>query len=487
MRWWWMAIVPALLLAACGGAERDDPGAGVDAPASAVVDADARFDSDAPFDPDSGALTRLIIWSREDNLGTVARTLPPAQQQLIDQLLASDSVAADKYIVDLVAFPNPYRPQVLDHLRDRYATPSAETVYDFPEIFDFDPRDTDTDAYVTFKRALFRGQFPEMALMMDPGAARTIDAREVVWGGVGVDGIPPLEFPAQVSAEAAAAWINDTDAVIGVVVNGDVRAYPIRIIAWHEMVNDTVGGLPVSLSYCTLCGSAILYDGRVGGEVFRFGTSGLLYRSNKLMYDRVTRTLWNQFSGEPAWGPLVGTGARLRSLPVVYTTWGAWQAQRPQTTVLSIETGFARDYGPGVAYAEYNASPDPLFNVPVVDERLAAKDEVYVVRAGDALTAYPITLLAERVLVLDVVGELAVVVIVTADGQGARSFESGGVRFTAADPVAGTLTDRDGAIWTITEAALEGPAGQTLPRVSGHNAFWFAVVNQTPDGVLYEG
>ena len=163
---------------------------------------------------------------------------------------------------------------------------------------------------------------------------------------------------------AASGWILASDLVIGVEINGDVRAYPRRIIDWHEMVNDTVGGVPVSLAYCTLCGSAILYDGRHDGEVYRFGTSGLLYRSNKLMYDRNTRSLWEQYTGEPAWGSLVGSGIRLETLPVVHTTWKAWLADHPDTKVLDIDTGFDRDYGPGVAYRDYWANSALIFPAP---------------------------------------------------------------------------------------------------------------------------
>ena len=112
------------------------------------------------------------------------------------------------------------------------------------------------------------------------------------------------------------------------------------------MVNDTVGGVPVSLAYCTLCGSAIVYDGRVADTVYRFGTSGLLYRSNKLMWDRQTETLWHQFTGEPVWGSLVDSDIEVGALPSLYTTFGDWFEDHPDTTVLDIETGFLRDYGP---------------------------------------------------------------------------------------------------------------------------------------------
>ena len=442
--------------------------------------------TERPFDPDAEDLSQLIYWGPDDGFFGVLLPIPSTVQYLLDLLLASGSSAADKYIVDLAAYPNPMREQVMSHLAARYGF-AHSTVYEYRELFEFDPADTSTPAYLRFKQALFAASLKEISQFLDPDAARSIDAREVMWGGVVVDGIPPLEHPNQIWPAQAAEWILDSDIVVGVEINGDARAYPIRIIAWHEMVNDTIGGVPVSLAYCTLCGSAILFDGRFGDTVYRFGTSGLLYRSNKLMYDRNTRTLWNQFTGRPAWGPLVGEGIRLEVLPVVVSTWADWYAQHPDTTVLSLETGFIRDYGSGVAYNDYFSSSLTWFNVPVVDGRLAQKDDVYVVRLGEALTAYPIKTLVRQVLIQDDVGGVPIVVIATAERAGARSYESGGFTFSSADPEAGTLTDSEGGEWAITEDQLVGPDGQSLPRVGGHNAYWFAVTNQTENGRLWEG
>jgi len=442
--------------------------------------------TDAPFDPDAVEMSQLIFWGPVDGFFGRYLPIPVAGQALLDQLLASDLPTIDKYVIDLAAFPSPYWGQVLDYLKGRYGD-SLRTVYDFPEIFDFHADDSATPSYLRFKQALFGSQFEDMAEMMNPDAPIVIDAREIQWGGVRVDGIPPLEFPTQVLPEEAAEWINDTDVVVGVEIDGDARAYPIRIIAWHEMVNDTIGGVPVSLAYCTLCGSPILFDGRVGSEVYRFGTSGLLYRSNKLMYDRNTRTLWNQFSGRPAWGPLVDRDIRLKVLPVVVTTWGDWRLRHPDTTVLSINTGFVRDYGPGVAYNDYFNSPLTWFNVPVEDDRLSQKDNVYAVRVGEALSAYPIELLAQRTFAQDQVGGVPIVVVATANGEGGRAFESGGIQFQSADPAGDTLTDSEGGVWLIREDSLLGPNGELLPRVGGHNAYWFAITNQVDNGQLWEG
>ncbi len=125
-----------------------------------------------------------------------------------------------------------------------------------------------------------------------------IRLEEITWGGVGVDGIPSLDFPKMIPA-AEASYLEDADLVFGLAINGDKRAYPLRIMGWHEMFNDVIGGVPVALAYCTLCGAGILFETQVAPrtEAFVFGSSGLLYRSNKLMFDRATSSLWNQFTG----------------------------------------------------------------------------------------------------------------------------------------------------------------------------------------------
>lgn len=154
------------------------------------------------------------------------------------------------------------------------------------------------------------------------------------------------------------------------------------------------------------------------------------------MYDRTTKTLWQQFTGEPVWGTLVDADVRLTALPSTRTTWAAWRDANPGTLVLDIETGFERDYSPGAAY---NASDELLFNVPIEDDRLAQKDEVFVLRAGDDLTAYPIDLLASLGLVNDALGRLPVVIAATPNGRGARAYQRGDLEFVAGDPAAGTL------------------------------------------------
>ena len=436
----------------------------------------------AGYDPDGEDLRVLLFWGSLHGEGFL--TAPDVLLARLDELATSGHPGADKYLVDLANVPTPYALRILEHLRARFDRPEADRLSHFPELALPPPGDRETAAYLEFKQQLFGSIDPAFAIFLSERWERTIDAREVRFGGVGVDVIPPLEFPSYVSAAEAAAWLRPEDEVVGVSINGDARAFPVRIIAAHEMVNDTIGGVPVSLAYCTLCGSAIVYDDRLQGEVYRFGTSGLLYRSNKLMYDRTTRTLWNQFSGEPAWGELAGQGLRLTPIASTNTTWAAWLSMNPESSVLDIETGFLFNYAPGAAYAEYNASDALMFAVPVDDGRLAPRDVVFVVRTEDGVSAYAIADLRSLGVVNDRVGALPIVVVATADGLGARAFERGERRFTAADP-AGVVMDESGIRWTVGEDALTGEHGETLPRVNGSNAFWFAVPNLAGESRLY--
>lgn len=314
---------------------------------------------------------------------------------------------------------------------------------------------------------------PQFIRFVHGGVAHEIRLEEIAWGGVRVDGIPALDHSKMVTP-AEAKYLNPDDLVFGVEINGDARAYPLRITNWHEMVNDVVGSVPVSLAYCTLCGAGILFDGRVEGwdEPFTFGSSGLLYRSNKLMYDRQTDSLWNQFTGRPVVGPLAGLGIELKILPLVTAPWSEWLARHPQTTVLSVDTGYKRDYGPGVAYRDYFASKDLMFPALVTDRRLEQKDIVFGVRAPGGTKAWPLAAFKGGAVINDRVGFLDVVVVGDAEGRTVRAYEARGHRFSP-----GTRPDllrTEEGEWRVTEGALIGPDGSSLPRVPGHLAYWFA-------------
>ena len=213
-------------------------------------------------------------------------------------------------------------------------------------------------------------------------AAISID--EILKGGPPRDGIPALDHPPFLPA-GEASW-QDSDLVLGIVWRGVARAYPIAILDWHELVNDTLGGRPILVSYCPLCGTGIVFDRRVEGAVRRFGVSGLLYRSDLLMYDRETESLWSQISAEAVTGPSLGR--RLALLRSRIERFGEWRRSHPETTVLSRQTGYRRNYARS-PYAGYADSPRLAFPAPV-DRRYHPKMPTLGLRIeGGEARAYP--------------------------------------------------------------------------------------------------
>jgi hypothetical protein len=274
---------------------------------------------------------------------------------------------------------------------------------------------------------------PRFADFLQDDALSDIRVEEIQWGGVKVDGIPALDNATMIQAEQV-DYLLPGEPVFGVAINGDARAYPLRIMDWHEMANDVVGGVPMSLAYCTLCGSGIAYDGRASNsQTYDFGSSGFLYRSNKLMYDRQTRTLWNQLTGEPVLGELVGKDIELALLPIVLTSWEDWLAQHPNTQVLGLQTGYKRPYLPGAAYGEYFSSNSTMFPVWQRSEQLDTKDRIYALRIDGTPKAYPLNDLVRESVVNDQIGDTNVVLVanrghVMIQGENLRTgaYDSGG-------------------------------------------------------------
>ncbi|NKC10838.1 MAG: DUF3179 domain-containing protein [Gammaproteobacteria bacterium] len=338
------------------------------------------------------------------------------------------------------------------------------------------------ESYLPFKRIFYSFLDPKFeAYFKEPGE-RSIRLDEIVWGGVRQDGIPPLRQPAMLKAEAA-DYLDETNVVFGISINGDARAYPKRILAWHEMFIDTVGGQSVAGVYCTLCGTVILYYTEHGGVEHALGTSGFLYRSNKLMYDQATRSLWSTMRGTPVMGPLHGKGIRLGRGSVVTTTWGEWRRRHPRTQVLSLDTGQVRDYSEGAAYRAYFATDELMFRVPKVDKRLDNKAQVLALRTSDASEALAITseFLRGRSL-YQVVLAGTPLAIVTDQSGAHRVYQRGEVEFVSWD---GThvAVDEAGNEWRADETGLHF-AGTTLPRFPAHNAFWFGWYAAFPETEL---
>jgi hypothetical protein len=222
---------------------------------------------------------------------------------------------------------------------------------------------------------------------------------EIRAGGPPKDGIPALTRPPAVPA-GRARHVRDGDRVIGLSLGQESRAYPLAILNYHENVNDELGGRPIAVTYCPLCDSAVVFDRVVDGQTRSFGISGLLYNSNVLLYDRQPsgpgESLWSQLQMRAVSGPAAKKGLTLTVLPAELTTWADWKNRHPKSTVLSLKTGFARNYRRN-PYSRYFDSDRLMFPVRPRPERRAGlrnKDRLVVVKMGQATRAYPVRTVA---------------------------------------------------------------------------------------------
>lgn len=302
-------------------------------------------------------------------------------------------------------------------------------------------------------------------------------------GGVGRDGIPALDFPVSAAAPAATGFMHDTMRVIGVEVNGAARAYPLFLLWWHELVNDTLGGRPILVSYCPLTGSGLAFDPEFDGKPRIFGVSGLLFENNLMMFDRESESLWVQLLMGAQCGPKRGTP--LFRIPVVETTWGHWKTLHPTTAVITDETGYVLPYGK-YPYGNYDEPDNDVTLLPSSpwSRRRPPKELTLGVRAGLAASAYPFGLLEELgsvAAVNDQVGAQPILVTWVGAAQTARAFARrvGGreLSFDVADAAKLTFRDREtGSTWDARGEAVSGPLqGERLtPLEDAWTLFWFA-------------
>jgi len=230
-----------------------------------------------------------------------------------------------------------------------------------------------------------------------------VDLGAIQQGCAVQDCIPAITKPQFDSAAAASRWLNDGDVVFGSSYGGVQRAYPQRILNWHEIVNDVVAGSPILVTFCPLCGSALAFHRTMDGHTVTFAVSGLLYNSDLIMYDRRTGSLWQQFTGRAIVGPAAQRNERLTEIGITTTTWGAWKRSYPRTQVLSQNTGYDRNYDQ-YPYGSYEQDNEIYFGIQHTDRRLPLKAVVYGIQIGGKSKAYTADLLEKRRALVDVIG-----------------------------------------------------------------------------------
>jgi len=329
-------------------------------------------------------------------------------------------------------------------------------------------------------------------------------------GGPPRDGIPPIDAPRYVSLAEANTWLAPEEPVIVVALEQSdgslvARAYPLQILLWHEIVNDTLGETPVAVTFCPLCYTAVAYDRRLepGGTVYDFGTTGNLRHSDLVMWDRQTESWWQQFSGDAIVGEL--TGAHLTFLPAQIVSWEVFKHAHPEGDVLSRETGFDRPYGsnPYPGYDKIDSRPF-LFNGDT-DSRLPPMERVVGVVLEDEGVAYPFPFLQERRLIKDRIGDEEILVlwapgtksaVDTSDVGSGRDIGQAGVfsrdlhdrMLSFAPGPEGGFTDVEtGSTWDVSGQATAGDlAGERLRPIPHTVVFWFAWAAFQPEGRLWQ-
>lgn len=348
--------------------------------------------------------------------------------------------------------------------------------------------------YAAFKAALYGRVDESLGLFFKVGGEATVRLDEIDFSGRPPSRIPMLDHPKHVPASEA-GHVEDKHTVFGLEVRGKARAYPRRILAWHELTRDRLGETEITLHSDPLGGAVIPYASKTRGALLNFRPTGLVYRSHLLMFDEETVSLWSTLDGRPVLGPLTAHHVQLRPLPVVTTTWREWRARHPDTTVLSHDTGYPFDYSRESPFEDYRRSDGLMFEVPQPDERLDTKELVLALTLPAARGAAPSerdalaiksSLLEKkenRVYHTSLSGlEL---VVVTSDDDAHRVYAAGDTRFVSLDRD-GRIRDADGGLWTLTEAALvpEAPEATGKMRLPAWRSFWFAWHAQYPDTEL---
>jgi hypothetical protein len=331
----------------------------------------------------------------------------------------------------------------------------------------------------------------------------TIPYSEVLSGGPPKDGIPAIDNPQTISVSEADEWLEPVEPIVLVRVGGEARAYPIQILMWHEIVNDTLGDKPLLVTFCPLCNTAIAFERVFDGQTFDFGTTGRLRYSNLIMYDRQTETWWQQATGDAIAGEYAG--AQLPFYPASIVSWADFKAVYPNGTVLSRETGFSRNYGrnPYLGYDDVNQSPF-LYRGKETPGQLVPMARVLTLDLGGEAVAYPYEILSSLGAINDTVGGQRLVVFWAEgtasaldsaqipDGRDvgaavAYSAEVDGqlLTFEVAD---GVFRDKEtGSEWDILGRAVSGTLqGAQLTELPAINHFWFSWAAFRPETRIYQ-
>jgi hypothetical protein len=329
--------------------------------------------------------------------------------------------------------------------------------------------------------------FAEGEVRETDGIKHSIDLDLVIVGNPRKDGIPAIDDPSYESVRAADVYLDDNGYGLMVEVGGRNRFYPYQILVWHEIVNDTLGGLDLAVTYCPLCFTGVAYEREIGDVLYDFGVSGKLYDNNLLMYDRQTDSYWSQALGEAVVGEMTGT--ELVRYGTLSMTWMSFKSEYPSGSVLSRDTGFSRDYtqdpyGP----RGYYTSADILFPLSHEDDRLFSKEIVFGYQSDNAQMAFPSDSVKNVGFLQETVGDREILVFWDPNLEAVRGY-SRVVGSSALDfeMLEDRLKDtQSGSLWNFDGEAVGGKyLGDELEALILEQAFWFSWVASHPETEVY--
>jgi len=323
----------------------------------------------------------------------------------------------------------------------------------------------------------------ELTIMETNGVKHLIPLDKIKGGGPPKDGIPSIDNPVFADIQGS-HFMSDSDTVIGLEINGEAKAYPSFILVWHEIVNDNVGGTPVAVTYCPLCYTNQVFERVIDGQEVEFGTSGKLYNSNLLMYDRLTDSYWSQALGIAVKGEL--TGYQLNLIPFDVITWGDWKKLHPDTMVMTTDTGHIRSYATD-PYGNYYTEPRIFFPVEHSDDRMHPKEIIIGFNQDTIYKAYKQNDIESNIIINDFIGDTPLMLI-SLYSENSRAFER---------TINGKVLDfeyTDGKIfdsqtnseWNYDGLSISGQhQGVQLERMPIEPGFWFEWFAFHPQTLVY--
>lgn len=433
-------------------------------------------------------LRRAVCWY--DDPARAASCLPP-QQETVDAIVAMGASRDARFVsplIDMRWLAAGWARWVEDALEaltgERLDDPLAWYAWAAqrtPEL----PRD-----YIEWKGRLLSFIDPTYLELLDGEREFELRVDLLIWAGAATDEVEPLREPALVH-RVEERYLRDDDVVFGLQLNGEARAYPRRIVAWHELVEDEVGEQPVVLVFCRPCGGAVAFDPRAGDERYTLGASGLVHESRTLLFDAETGSLWDPLTGRPIAGPLLGRGIELDRYPLLTTTWGDWIARHRSTFTLDLDTGFVRDYAPGAGLRDEPQSDEPEFPLSTLDGRLPPETAVLGVVVEGVARAYPAAALRERGITHDILGGVGIVLISEGANSAIRVYRAGGLELSDLSEdesglVATGEDEGDGVRWFVQEQALVSTTdGRRYSSIATDEFYWFAWAQSHPETTIW--